>query len=58
MADTETASYEEIVNESDAAWQIKFDDERTLWLPKSQCEVNENDKEVYMPNWLYDKNFI
>jgi hypothetical protein len=29
-----------------------YDGAREVWLPKSQCEWDENSKEMTMPMWL------
>ena len=54
----EIASYESIENETSAAYLIKFDEDRIIWMGKSIVHVDEDDKEVTMPKWLYDKHFI
>lgn len=54
----EVASYESIENESAKAYLIKFDEDRIIWMAKSVVWVDEDDKEVTMPKWLYDKHFI
>jgi len=58
MADTETAKYHEIETETDNAYLINFDASRVIWMPKSQVEVDTDNKEVYMPRWLYEQHFI
>ena len=41
----------EIVFETEKAY--RFDDgKRTVWLPKSQCEWNKDEKYMTMPTWL------
>ncbi len=37
--------------ETDAAYRF-FDGSRTVWLPKSQCEWDEEDMMMVMPEWL------
>jgi hypothetical protein len=41
----------EIVGETELAWRF-FDGTITVWLPKSQCEWDENNGEMTMPEWL------
>ena len=41
----------EVRGETDAAFRF-FDGERTVWLPKSQCEWDASDKTMAMPEWL------
>ena len=44
--------------ETDKAYRF-FDGVRTVWLPKSQCEWDANDKTMTMPSWLAeDKELI
>jgi hypothetical protein len=37
--------------ETDKAYRF-FDGSRTVWLPKSQCEWDADDKTMAMPEWL------
>jgi hypothetical protein len=32
-----------------------FDGDRTVWLPKSQCQWDADDKTMAMPEWLAKK---
>jgi len=41
----------EIRGETDAAYRF-HDGARTVWLPKSQCHWDEDDKTMAMPTWL------
>jgi hypothetical protein len=44
--------------ETDKAYRF-FDGARTVWLPKSQCEWDPDDKTMAMPEWLAkDKELI
>lgn len=44
--------------ETEKAWRF-FDGTRTVWLPKSQCQWDEDDKVMTMPEWLAkDKELI
>lgn len=41
----------EVRAETEKAYRF-FDGTRTVWLPKSQCEWDETDKTMAMPEWL------
>jgi hypothetical protein len=48
----------EVRGETDKAYRFA-NGERTVWLPKSQCEWDETDKTMAMPEWLAkDKELI
>jgi hypothetical protein len=48
----------EIRGETERAWRF-FDGKIIVWLPKSQCEWDENDKTMTLPVWLAkDKELI
>lgn len=48
----------EIRHETELAWRF-FDGKETVWLPKSQCEWDEDSKTMTMPVWLAkDKGLI
>jgi hypothetical protein len=48
----------EIVGESPLAYRF-FDGTRIVWLPKSQCEWDADDKTMAMPEWVAkDKELI
>ena len=56
--DDKLVEYFSIERETDAAYLVKFESESTpVWLPKSQIEVDVEDKTIVMPNWLYVKHF-
>ena len=44
--------FEELIRESDQAWFIFLEDGREIWFPKSQCELDEDEKWIDMPDWL------
>lgn len=44
--------FEEILKETDKAYQIRFSSTEIHWLPKSQCRII--DKNIYMPKWLVE----
>lgn len=52
--------YLSLLRQTSAAWQ--FDvvnedmDELRIWLPKSRCELQEEQKIVMVPRWLVEKN--
>lgn len=41
----------EIKAETEKAYRF-YDGKETVWLPKSQCEWNEEEKTMTMPEWL------
>lgn len=41
----------EIQFETEKAYRF-FDGDKTVWLPKSQCEWDPSDKTMTMPEWL------
>ena len=44
--------------ETERAYRF-FDGQRIVWLPKSQCEWDADDKTMAMPEWLArDKGLI
>lgn len=48
----------EIRGETDKAYRL-YDGKTTEWVPKSQCEWDEKDKTMQMPEWLAtDKGFL
>lgn len=46
--------FDEVVHESDSAWKVKIGD-KEVWLPKSQCDLDEYNDVVTMPEWLAKK---
>jgi hypothetical protein len=44
--------FEELEHETVDAWLIVTADGDKVWLPKSQCELDENDSSVEVPEWL------
>lgn len=47
----------EYINETEQAWCIDFGEDEYTWIPKSQCDPNnEGDPEMseswWMPEWL------
>ena len=62
--DKEATEYDEVKQETPLAWLLTIDD-RNIWLPKSQCEIDpDNNKDplgkglVMIPNWLADQKGI
>lgn len=48
----------ELRGETDKAYQL-FDGKKIEWVPKSQCEWDEKNKTMQMPEWLaMDKGFL
>lgn len=48
----------EVKGETDKAYRF-YDGKNTDWVPKSQCEWDEDTKTMQMPEWLaMDKGFI
>ena len=41
----------EIHGETDAAYRF-YDGDRTVWLPKSQCQWDQPEQVMTMPEWL------
>lgn len=50
-----TFDYTEIRAETPAAILLRFD-VREIWFPKSSgCEIDREDKTIYVPQWLAEK---
>lgn len=48
----------EIQHQTERAY-LFFDGVQKVWLPKSQCEWDENERTMAMPQWLaYEKGLI
>lgn len=47
----ETINFDYLVNETSSAWLLEIDEDR-IWFPKSQCEIDEDLKELTGPEWL------
>lgn len=48
-----------IVTETEKAYLIDHGAKAKVWVPKSQCEYDENDKTLALPKWLAkDKGII
>jgi len=48
----------ELRGETEKAYRL-YDGKKTEWVPKSQCEWDEKDKTMQMPEWLaMDKGFL
>jgi len=47
----EAIYFDELIKETEIAWLVKIDKEE-IWFPKSQCELDEDDKKVEVPEWL------
>lgn len=46
-----------ILNESERAWQIQFNNGTIHWMPKSQCKITDRrkKKKIHVPGWLLTK---
>lgn len=38
--------------ETKAAYGINIGEEQLVWVPKSQCEYDEDDETLQIPEWL------
>lgn len=43
-----------VIAETEKAYKFEHNDMEPTWLPKSQCEWNEQDDAMIMPRWLAD----
>lgn len=50
-ADKKPYDVEELIRTSEKAWFISVDGE-TIWVPKSQCDFDQDDMIIMIPNWL------
>ncbi len=48
----ETIYYDEIITDTDDAWLLKLDEKSQDWFPKSIYELDEEAKEILVPDWL------
>lgn len=48
--------YKSIIKETAKAWLLKMNGGASLWIPKSQCKVD--DEYIYIPKWLTEKMII
>ncbi len=46
-----------VAGSTKSAYLIDFGGGHEVWLPRSQVSVDENQKTVSIPNWLYEKKF-
>ena len=44
-------AFDELIKESELAWLLKMSDDE-IWFPKSECELDEHDKLITVPEWL------
>lgn len=49
--ETVDIDFDELVHDTDMAWLISIDSEK-VWLPKSECELDEHDQVAQVPEWL------
>jgi len=43
--------FDGLIRETEMAWLFRID-RQAIWFPKSRCEVDEDEKVVYVPEWL------
>lgn len=46
--------YDALITSTDEAWLLEIDD-RQIWLPQSQCEIDEENSTILVPKWLCDE---
>ncbi len=46
---------EVIEHETDDAWLLELETGDSVWLPKSQCELDTENMVVTVPEWLAEK---
>ena len=46
-------AYDEIVTDTDKAFLFRIKGDTTVWLPKSECIIDEKENTVIIPGWLY-----
>ena len=44
-------TYDELIHETESAWLLSFDGEE-IWFAKSECAIDENEKNIEVPEWL------
>jgi len=49
-----TIDYDALLHEGEMAWLIEIDG-RQVWLPKSECELDEDDGTIEVPKWICDE---
>lgn len=47
-------NFDEVLAETEKAWLIVIGDEKH-WLPKSQVEIDLEDRQVTLPKWLAEE---
>lgn len=53
-----TIEFDEFVRESDLAYLLSWEDiSEPIWFPKSECDIDLDNKKITMPNWLFAKKF-
>ncbi len=53
MSEKFEVMYDAFIRETDLAWILKFEN-REVALPKSQCEFDEEEGIVMVPQWLIE----
>ncbi len=49
-----TIDYDALIHTGEQAWLLDIAG-RELWLPKSQCEIDEDDSTIEVPRWICDE---
>ena len=53
-----TFDYQEIVKESEKAWNVHFGGGVFSWCAKSACILDSNNRRIKVPKWLEDQTQI
>lgn len=43
--------YDEFIKETHKSWLLKIDN-KEYWLPKAPCQIDRQEKWIYIPEWL------
>jgi len=49
--------YEKIEHHTEKAWLFIFGDKK-VWLPMSQCDLDNGNKIVHVPTWLIEEKHL
>ena len=50
--------YEKILIETQKAWLVGISDDFEVWLPKSECKLDNENNIIYIPFWLVSEKGI
>lgn len=53
----ETIYYDELVTQTSSAWLLEIDEVK-IWFPKSECEIDEKEKSLTGPEWLFKEKDV